>query len=445
MGKRFIRVAAVLLLLLLTVLEAERELTYKAAEEQGEGTMWGNAGTLEESGQDAELIAQDRNDIVVKGAESVDERGRGERIEQYYGTYRITEFWPTVYYRALNYDTLPEQEADMMLGRIVEIGEDQLITYDSFLWIGLREGGYAFWGNYLIEEIFIPHPQYEWESLDSNTKWYEEMEYHNISDAISKEYCDVIEGRMSIQVAESWYKHEYYVMKDGIIMYSWLTGQYFYLEKLNEKPDRILLQNELSDDDVERILQELYGTYTVTKFLPTKFYPALDSNGDVRLPQEEADMMIGKEIVIVEDLFVTYDNYRLPNSLSAGRAMDEFYLESAEILNPDYRLKILPKDEIYGLRDEMLPEELVQDTYIRINVFPGYGSRTDWSETLPQLYLLDDGRMIMYAMGEYFLIEKSNYSARQDDMTAILTKGDNLFLAERISDPEEDHIYRTLP
>lgn len=32
-----------------------------------------------------------------------------------------------------------------------------------------------------------------------------------------------------------------------------------------------------------------------------------------------------------------------------------------------------------------------------------------------------------------------------DDMTAILAKGYNLFLARRISDPEEDRIYRTLP
>ncbi|MBD5530656.1 MAG: hypothetical protein HDQ98_00425 [Lachnospiraceae bacterium] len=430
MGKRFTRVAAVLFLLLLAAVEGGQDLKRGTAKEQGEKGSLVELGISEVSMQETEtqlqIILENRNtqggteagESIQSGNDGGDggeagdglicgdyKYGEGE-IEQYYGTYRITEFWPTIYYGATKYDCLPEQEADMMLGRIVEIGEEQLITYDSFRWLGIREGGFAFWGNYLIEKISILQPQYEWEPLDPDTKWYEEMEYHHLSDRISREYYEVIEGRIMLQVEESWYKHEYYVMRDGIIMYSWLTGQYFYLEKLDEELDRGMLQNELTGEDTERILQELYGVYSVKKFLPTKFYPVLDSCGDLRLPQEEADMMIGKEIVIEEDLFVTYDNYRLPNSLTAGRAMDKFVLEAAEIANPDYRLKIQPRDEIYGLRDEMLPEELVQDTYIQINVYPGYGSRMDWSETLPQLYLLKDGRMIMYAMGEYFLIEK---------------------------------------
>ncbi len=38
----------------------------------------------------------------------------------------------------------------------------------------------------------------------------------------------------------------------------------------------------MSATDREAILQETYRTYTVTEFLPTKFYPALDSGGDIR-------------------------------------------------------------------------------------------------------------------------------------------------------------------
>lgn len=126
---------------------------------------------------------------------------------------------------------------------------------------------------------------------------------------------------------------------------------------------------------------------------------------EIRLPRKETDMMIGQEIRIEEGYFSTYDNFRLPNSEIAGRAMDEFLLEEVNIPDLDYQVTVKQRDEIYGLRDEMLREDIVQEEYIEVNVLPGYYTNGD--RNLTQLYLLEDGRIIMYAMGEYFLLQKS--------------------------------------
>ena len=201
---------------------------------------------------------------------------------------------------------------------------------------------------------------------------------------------------------------EYYVMEDGIMMFSTMTWEYFYLKKLNTEPDKVMDAEALSEEEKEKILQDVYGNYTIKEFLPTKFYPASDVEGDVLLPQEEADMMIGREIVINEQLFTTYDNRRLPNSKSMKRSMEDYFLEEIEIPTPDYQIEREFKDDIFGLRDDMLPKDMQQKEYIEINVYPGYeNEKTVFGDVLPQMHLLNDGRLLLYAMGEYFLLEKN--------------------------------------
>lgn len=358
----------------------------------------------EDSRQGVGITVQDENGLQEDQTNEIVESTDG--IEHYYGTYQIIEFWPNISYRALRFDRLREQEADMLLGRIVEIKEDLLVSWDCFIGLGTRTGRLAFQGNYSVEKFSVEAPRYEWEALDPDSRWYEEYEYHHILDEINEEYYQAIEGRIRIQIpdTEGCYQ-DYFVMDNGIIMYSLLHCQFFYLAKVDIEPAETERAEYLTEVQKHGVLQNSYGTYTIVEFLPTKFYPALDSAGDILLPQEEADMMIGKEIVIGEDLYVTYDNLRLPNSEFRGRAMDEFCLETIEILEPDYQIQEKLRDDIFGLRDEMLPDEMEQEQYIEISVYPGYGSM---DKTLPQLYLLDEGRMLMYAMGEYFLIEKKN-------------------------------------
>lgn len=52
----------------------------------------------------------------------------------------------------------------------------------------------------------------------------------------------------------------------------------------------------------------------------------------------------------------------------------------------------------------MLPDQITQQEYIEIDVYPGYYAGDN---TLPQLFVTEDGKIILYAMGEYFLLKKS--------------------------------------
>lgn len=375
-------------------METKNEETAGAETKNVEAVYTVNTGT-----ENAET-----EDIADAETPITEEEQEQDELEPYYGFYRISEFLPSIeWMRGIRYDNLPEQEADMLLGRIVELGADRLVTCDSFRRLGSRNGRDAFHGNYMIEKICIEDPQYLWEPLDAETIG-SELYFNNEKDWRTSPYRELIQGKISIEVTESGWKHYYYVMPEGILMLSSMGGQLYFLEKLGEEPEQ---QEEivLSAEEKSEVLQELLGTYAIIEFLPTKFYPAPDSAGDPYLPEEEAELMIGKEITVEEDIFVTYDNLRRPNSEYVKRAMDDFWLEKVEIQSPDYRIEVRNRGELYGLRDDMLREELLQDRYIEISMYPGYCANGD--RCLPQLYLLDDGRIIMYAMGEYFLLEKN--------------------------------------
>lgn len=336
------------------------------------------------------------------GAESVAE---ADKVNAYFGCYRITQFYPTIYYSDRKYDVLPEQEADMLLGCMITMEEKLLVTYDSERVLGTREGRDGFDGNYMIEEYTVENPQYECKAVTSDSVDEFLKPDGEMKSAIGTFFYEQIENIITIPQLCSPYGTQYfYTLSDGdkMLMYSTLNCQCFLLEKMNQTQERIL-PRELSDADKEQILENIYGIYEVTEFLPTKFYPAKDSCGYDILPQEEADMLLGREIVIKEEIFNTYDNGRQPNSWIADRLEDGFWLEKVEIENPGYHVESRLRQDIYGIRDDILSKELLQQEYIEIDVYPGY---CRGANLLPQLFLTENGKIIMYAMGEYFLLER---------------------------------------
>lgn len=359
----------------------------------------------EEEQNSPQYVRETIQNVEADLAENTDEENE---MEKHYGHYRITRFCPTQYYRNLKYDRLPDQEADMLLGRIVIIEPDLLITYDSERRLGTREGRNAFDGNYMIEEHIMENPQYECISILSNKLDYAVKPDFEMEWAIDNELFDQIESVILIPELCCPYGTQYYYTladEDIIIMYPTVSGQYFLLEKISEEEEKVL-PKQLSDIQKNMLLEKAYGDYEIIEFLPTKFYPALDSSGCEILPQQEADMMLGQKIVIREEMFCTYDNGRQPNSVFSERAVDDFWIEKVEIESPEYRVESKLREDIYGLRDDMLPDNLLQKEYIEIDVFPGYYAPGP-TRVLPQLFLVEDGRIIMYSMGEYFLLEKA--------------------------------------
>ncbi|MDE7207804.1 MAG: hypothetical protein K2N90_11735, partial [Lachnospiraceae bacterium] len=339
-----------------------------------------------------------------------------DKMDAYYGCYQITQFCPTPYYKNFKYDWLPDQEADMMLGRIVILQPQRLVTYDSERRLGTREGRAGFADNYIIEEYTIETPQYTCQAVTSDEVGSSQKPDEDMESAIGASFYEQIENVITIpQLCSPFGTQYFYTLSDTdkLILYSTLSGQYFLMERVAQT--KAEAPTPLSEAQKKQLLEDAYGVYEITQFLPTKYYPAKDSCGYDKLPKQEADIMLGKEIFIGKTIFNTYDNLRSPNSLITNRFARGFWVQKTEIENPEYRVECKLRKDLYGLRDDMLPEELAQQEYIEIDVYPGY------EMTLPQLFLTENGKILLYAMGEYFLLEKKTQNMPETEISQDMT------------------------
>lgn len=334
--------------------------------------------------------------------------GGWEKTEKYNGYYRCTEFCSMPFYQLDSKDIMTEQEADMMLGRIFALGDEEQLVYDCERRQGIPGKRDVFYGNHMIQQNYYISAQRWWKTAAPGTLMSDVNPDIAIMWAVGWKRYSKINGIMYDEHHET---IRYYTMKgtEDLIMESSLTGQYFMLEKLEgEEAEEAAEQmagweehiKDIGEDEKESILQEVYGSYTVKEFLPTRYYDTVD---DEILSYAEAEMMQGKEIIIGQDAFVTYDNFRWAG-INIGES--EEGLQEVTVSDPDYHLADRYRWEIFGLRDEMLPEELVQGEYMEIDVYPGYDSGD--RRYLPQLFLTEDGKILMYAMGQYFVLEKKD-------------------------------------
>lgn len=343
-------------------------------------------------------------------------------VRAHFGMYRITEFCSTVY--TSRNDHITKQEADMMLGRIVQITPERLVTYGPERGLGTQEGRYCF-TNYIVETYSIENPHYGYgkKKYQGESGWNEGLE-----NAVSMEQIKQLEGVITTpQLSEPYGNQRFYTFTDPdiLVLYSEVAGEYFLLERCKEEPKAE--HHKWDDAEKQNLLAEIYGVYQITRFLPTKFFPFEDHWGE-ELLNEEADMAVGRNVTISKDLFVTCDNWRMFN-------YNRPWLAEAEVVNPDYRVKTVWVDEIYGIRDGMLPEGLAQQEYVEIDVYPGYRSEIiDMS--LPQMYLVNDGKIILYAMGQYFLLERA-----EDDKAVKHEKDLSVWLG-RYTYTEGDSVYQ---
>lgn len=342
-----------------------------------------------ENSETEKLIEKEDIKTEISEAELTEEQ-RAE-LEIHYGTYRVTEFYPTIAFLRRYLDNfMQEPEADMFLGQLIELTQERFITFDV---------GDKIFDNYIMERYIVENPEYFLKSGEEARRYKREEQ---------DQYPGVVQG--AIHVSGVWgdreVKDTFYTFadKDKLVFASFTVGS-FLLERCEEKAPEPLPEWE-TEASLE-LLQGIYGDYQITDFIPTKFYPRKDCTGEeMILPEEEASLMLGKIVTFSKDLFVTYDNYRQPNSSAAKRMEDGCWLSRIEIENPEYQVKNMRAEGIYGIRDGILTGELAQSEYVEIDVYPGYV--TNGYVYLPQMYLANDGRIVMYAMGEYFLLEKAD-------------------------------------
>ena len=328
------------------------------------------------------------------------------------GCYRIAEACPVQSITAGGKGMMIEQETDMMLGRTVIFDNDFVLVFDCEKKQGIRKGGDVFSGNYMVQRFVLSGAE-GWakryiikpDCILNGTAPDKTMEQ-----AIGKGRYTKINGRIKSNENEL---IQFYTMEgtDDIIMESYLSGQYFVLKKLSGKEEAKALEEirnteggadegKVEKKNAKTIMADTYGTYTIKEFLPTRYYEGKD---DTFLPGGEPEWMIGKKVTIGESSFITYDNYRWSY---AGKDKEPGkWFQKAEIQEPEYRLTRRKDWETFGLKDDgMLPEGMEQEEYMEVAVYPGLRLGDD--RYLPQLFLLDDGRILMYSMGQYFLLEK---------------------------------------
>lgn len=223
--------------------------------------------------------------------EIAERKKREEEIRVRYGNYRITEYLLSdVPSWSEDAEELREEEIDMMMGRIISLQLEQLITYDT-----KRNLSDYYFHNWNIARFAVENPHYDWvgsEDLDLVLYW----------GAVKADWMNQVTGVIVIpNLYERGRTQSFYTLEDTdkLVCSSSMAHGYYILERCEEEPAETY--PEWSSKDSQKLLRELYGKYRVVEFLPTKYY-----NDQGNPSKEEVDLMMGKTITVSETLFVTY-------------------------------------------------------------------------------------------------------------------------------------------
>lgn len=162
-------------------------------------------------------------------------------------------------------------------------------------------------------------------------------------------------------------------------------------------------------------LKEHMGEYLVTRFCPTENY---DDISETVLTQEEAEQMLGKEIVIQEELFVTYDSERRMGIREERKppVRESLITEYRDSSEASYYFRpVLPdmsSGEVYSdaYLNESLREAVGEEYYDKIDgVF--YNTLFAWQ----QFYTLEnEDKLIMHSMltGQNYILERKESDSK---------------------------------
>ncbi len=125
----------------------------------------------------------------------------------------------------------------MMLGRIVALEPQRLVTYDSERRLGTREGRAGFAENFIIEEYTIEDPQYTYQAVTADGLDISQKPDKDMKGAIGDDFFEQLENIITIpQLCSPFGTQYFYTLADTdkLILYSTLSNQYFLLERDNQ-------------------------------------------------------------------------------------------------------------------------------------------------------------------------------------------------------------------
>ena len=324
-----------------------------------------------------------------------------EEIKKYYGTYKISEFWPDIKpWIGSRYDLLPWEEVELFLQQQIVISEELFLTYDN----NRYHGGGLRNMDFYIEQYQIENPTY---SISENLNGIFLPKTQD--KALEPEKVLTVEDGYLINGNEL-VKPEFVITQGGkLIMILEKAGQYFILDKISDKyaEDFGYKTHVLNKNESDAVLEQISGEYRIKEFLPSSYWPNRMVPDEVRvISKQEAEDLLGRRIVLQKDIFYGYYYYyEFPLD-------EESFMERRDekLDAPQYTVKKINQNEIYQLWDEnWLSQNSIPvfEEYIEISLDRSVDERNGLKDQyLPQFYVLSDETLLMMLVNEFFLLER---------------------------------------
>lgn len=164
-------------------------------------------------------------------------------------------------------------------------------------------------------------------------------------------------------------------------------------------------------------MEPYYGTYEIMEFVADLISWSATSLDTI--PSEEVDLMIGQKIVISENMFSAYDNFRYHG---APKSTNDYSIQRYMIENPHYEFAegSLSAISEHGLLTEQFKERLAypycriqlkECLFLKTGEVSDCSAKTEWSgndRMVPTMYVMDDGQLLWAAgrTGTCFVIKK---------------------------------------
>lgn len=324
-----------------------------------------------------------------------------EEIKKYYGTYKISEFWPDIKpWIGSRYGLLPWEEVELFLQQQIVISEELFLTYDN----NRYHGGGLRNMDFYIEQYQIENPTY---SISENLNGIFLPKTQD--KALEPEKVLTVEDGYLINGNEL-VKPEFVITQGGkLIMILEKAGQYFILDKISDKyaEDFGYKTHVLNKNESDAVLEQISGEYRIKEFLPSSYWPNRMVPDEVRvISKQEAEDLLGRRIVLQKDIFYGYYYYyEFPLD-------EESFMERRDekLDAPQYTVKKINQNEIYQLWDEnWLSQNSIPvfEEYIEISLDRSVDERNGLKDQyLPKFYVLSDETLLMMLVNEFFLLER---------------------------------------
>lgn len=168
-------------------------------------------------------------------------------------------------------------------------------------------------------------------------------------------------------------------------------------------------------------ISQYYGVYEIKEYYPgnTESY---GENRICNLPDEEADLLVGQKIILTEDKYVAYDNFRL-GGRSGDRELSDYQIKKYIINNPEYTVKV--SYEQNGFDFDGYPANCISNSLDYPYKLIELSNQEDLAESsrklkfIPHLFVIDECRLMWCCetCKQWFIIEKIADTYDEEDIS----------------------------